>query len=171
MKYFSTIKWRASDTFHNNNKQLHMSQFAEPSIFISYVFNTVSEAKITKVFENLGCGKIARVDIVNKGDHQSVYIHFSEWVDDEQSTAIREGLNQAQELQVVHDHYGHFWKIQKCRKREKMQHAKPYVVFGAAKEAAKEVHEEATESPAEKPKTVKKLKTKKAAAAEDEDDE
>ena len=143
-----------------------MSQFAEPSIFISYVFNTVSEAKITKVFENLDCGKIARVDIVNKGDHQSVYIHFSEWFDDEPSTAIREGLNQEQELQVVHDHYGHFWKIQKCRKREKKQHAKPYVVFGAAKE----VHEEAAESPAEKPKTVKKLKTKKA-AAEDEDDE
>lgn len=144
-----------------------MSQFAEPSIFILFVFTTVSEAKIRKVFENLGCGKIARVDLVNKGDHQSVYIHFSEWFDDKQSTAIRKGLDQEQELQVVHDHHGHFWKIQKCRKREKKQHAKPYVVFGAAKD----VHEEEAieEAPAEKPKTVKKLKTKKA-ATEDVDE-
>lgn len=119
-----------------------MSQFAEPSIYISFMFKTVSEPKIRKVFENLGCGTIARVDTVDKGNHQSVYIHFSEWGDDEQSVAIREGLNQEQELQVVHDHQGHFWKIKKLRKREKKQHAKPYVVFGAAPKKASAAEEE-----------------------------
>lgn len=108
--------------------------FAEPSIYISWMFTTVSEAKIRKVFENLGCGEIGRIDIVNKGEFQSVYIHFNEWFDDEASVNIREGLNQEQELQVVYDDKGWFWKIKKCRKREKKQHAKPYVKFGPPKE-------------------------------------
>ena len=99
------------------------------SICLPWVYHGTSEKKVYSVFKNLGCGTIDNIHFLEAGDHQIVFVNFSDWSTDEASTEMREALENGEQVQVVYDEPW-YWKVSMCRKREKKQHAKPYVKFG-----------------------------------------
>jgi len=88
---------------------------SQPSLCIPRVFNNITEVRIRKVFDDLGLGKISRIDIKErkneKGDSfKRVYVHFDKWFWNEDAQAARIKLVSGKEIKIVYDNPW-FWKV------------------------------------------------------------
>jgi hypothetical protein len=88
---------------------------SQPSLCIPRVFNNITEARIRQVFDDLGLGKISRIDIKErkseKGDSfKRVYVHFDKWFWNEDAQAARRKLVSGKEIKIVYDNPW-FWKV------------------------------------------------------------
>jgi hypothetical protein len=88
---------------------------SQPSLCIPRVFNNITETKIRQVFDELGLGKISRIDIKErkneKGDTvKRVYVHFEKWFWNESAQSARRKLISGKEIKIVYDNPW-FWKV------------------------------------------------------------
>jgi hypothetical protein len=88
---------------------------SQPSLCIPRVFNNITEARIRQVFDDLGLGKISRIDIKerksDKGEtFKRVYVHFDKWFWNEDAQAARRKLISGKEVKIVYDNPW-FWKV------------------------------------------------------------
>lgn len=88
---------------------------SQPSLCIPRVFNNITEPRIRQVFDDLGLGKISRVDIVErkneKGDSfKRLYVHFEKWFWNEDAQSARRKLVSGKEIKIVYDNPW-FWKV------------------------------------------------------------
>lgn len=88
---------------------------SQPSLCIPRVFNNITETKIRQVFDELGLGKISRIDIKErkneKGDSvKRVYVHFEKWFWNESAQSARRKLISGKEIKIVYDNPW-FWKV------------------------------------------------------------
>ena len=88
---------------------------SQPSLCIPRVFNNITEARIRLVFNDLGLGKISRIDIKErkneKGDSfKRVYVHFDNWFWNEDAQSARRKLVSGKEIKIVYDNPW-FWKV------------------------------------------------------------
>lgn len=87
----------------------------EPSICIPYVFSSVNQFKIKKIFEKiLGNGTIKNIIFIKKVDikgksYNRVFIHFNKWLNDERIQNIRQRLLDGVCIKIVYDDHL-FWK-------------------------------------------------------------
>lgn len=88
---------------------------SQPSLCIPRVFNNITEARIRQVFDEIGLGKISRIDLKErkneKGDSfKRVYVHFEKWFWNEDAQAARRKLISGKEIKIVYDNPW-FWKV------------------------------------------------------------
>lgn len=88
---------------------------SQPSLCIPRVFNNITDSKIRQVFDELGLGRISRIDIKErkneKGDPvKRVYIHFEKWFWNENAQSARKKLISGKEIKIVYDNPW-FWKV------------------------------------------------------------
>ena len=88
---------------------------SQPSLCIPRVFNNITEARIRQVFDELGLGKISRVDVKERKNEKGesfkrVYVHFEKWFWNEDAQAARRKLVSGKEIKIVYDNPW-FWKV------------------------------------------------------------
>ena len=88
---------------------------SQPSLCIPRVFNNITEHRIRQVFDDLGLGKISRIDIKERKNEKGesfkrVYIHFDKWFWNEDAQAARRKLVSGKEIKIVYDNPW-FWKV------------------------------------------------------------
>ena len=88
---------------------------SQPSLCIPRVFNNITEARIRQVFDDLGLGKISRIDIKERKSEKGetfrrVYVHFDKWFWNEDAQAARRKLISGKEVKIVYDNPW-FWKV------------------------------------------------------------
>ena len=88
---------------------------SQPSLCIPRVFNNITEARIRQVFDDLGLGKISRLDIKERKSEKGetfkrVYVHFDKWFWNEDAQAARRKLVSGKEIKIVYDNPW-FWKV------------------------------------------------------------
>ncbi len=88
---------------------------SQPSLCIPRVFNNITEARIRQVFDDLGLGKISRIDIKERKNEKGesfkrVYVHFDKWFWNEDAQAARRKLVSGKEIKIVYDNPW-FWKV------------------------------------------------------------
>jgi hypothetical protein len=88
---------------------------SQPSLCIPRVFNNITEHRIRQVFDDLGLGKISRIDIKERKNEKGesfkrVYVHFDKWFWNEDAQAARRKLVSGKEIKIVYDNPW-FWKV------------------------------------------------------------
>lgn len=88
---------------------------SQPSICIPRVFNNITEPRIRQVFDDLGLGKISRIDVKERRNEKGesfkrVYVHFEKWFWNEDAQAARRKLISGKEIKIVYDNPW-FWKV------------------------------------------------------------
>ena len=88
---------------------------SQPSLCIPRVFNNITETRIRQVFDDLGLGKISRVDVKERKNEKGesfkrVYVHFDKWFWNEDAQAARRKLVSGKEIKIVYDNPW-FWKV------------------------------------------------------------
>ena len=79
------------------------------SLFIPYVFLSITEVRIAYVFENNQLGIVDHVDFVRKTDkfgksYNSAYVHFSQWFNNSMVENFQERvLNPTKDARIVYD--------------------------------------------------------------------
>ena len=99
---------------------------SQPSLCIPRVFNNITEPRIHKVFNELGLGKISRIDIKErkseKGEsYKRVYVHFDKWFWNEDAQAARKKLLSGKEIKIVYDNPW-FWKVSASKWSPRNEH-------------------------------------------------
>ena len=87
---------------------------SEPSLCIPWVFPNITDRRIAYVFKQLHLGEIERIDMVQRDNHQRVFIHFKEWSITRDANAVREKLVKGEEVKLVYDEPW-FWKVSASR--------------------------------------------------------
>ena len=88
---------------------------SQPSLCIPRVFNNVTEARIRRVFDEIGLGKIRSIDIKERKNEKGesfkrVFVHFEKWFWNEDAQAARRKLISGKEVKIVYDNPW-FWKV------------------------------------------------------------
>ena len=88
---------------------------SQPSLCIPRVFKNITEVRIRQVFDDLGLGKISRIDIKERKNEKGelfkrVYVHFDKWFWNEDAQAARRKLVSGKEIKIVYDNPW-FWKV------------------------------------------------------------
>jgi hypothetical protein len=88
---------------------------SQPSLCIPRVFNNITEARIRKVFDDLGLGSISQIDIKERRSENGeifkrVYVHFDKWFWNGDAQAARRKLITGKEIKIVYDNPW-FWKV------------------------------------------------------------
>ena len=92
---------------------------SEPSLCIPRVFMNINEARIRRVFGELGLGDIKRLDVIpiksDKGPKfNRIFVHFERWNTSEAATAVRDRLLSGKEIKIIYDEPW-FWKVSAYR--------------------------------------------------------
>jgi len=90
-----------------------------PSLCIPRVYPNISEARIRKIFDELGMGVIERVDIISKTTEKGerfnrVFIHMERWFQNSNASVARERLLGGKDIKIVYDDPW-FWKVSAFR--------------------------------------------------------
>jgi hypothetical protein len=90
-----------------------------PSLCIPRVYPNISEARIRKIFDELGMGLIERVDIISKTTEKGerfnrVFIHMERWFQNSNASVARERLLGGKDIKIVYDDPW-FWKVSAFR--------------------------------------------------------
>lgn len=88
---------------------------SQPSVCIPRVFNNITEKRVREVFDELGLGKISRIDIKERTNEKGesfkrVYVHFEKWFWNDDAQAARRKLISGKEIKIVYDNPW-FWKV------------------------------------------------------------
>jgi hypothetical protein len=94
-----------------------------PSLCIPRVFANWTEARIRRVFDDLGMGEIQRIDVVSKSTEKGekfnrVFVHFKRWFSNQNADMARERLLNGKEIKIVYDDPW-FWKVSAYREANK----------------------------------------------------
>jgi hypothetical protein len=102
-----------------------------PSLCIPRVFMNIDEKRIRRIFDELNMGDILRIDVVSKTTEKGekfnrVFIHFKQWLSNQNSDTARERLLNGKEIKIIYDDPW-FWKVSayKAPSRPPRQEAKP----------------------------------------------
>jgi len=87
---------------------------SEPSLCIPWVFPNITDRRVAYVFKQLHLGEIERIDMVQRDNHQRVFIHFKEWSNTRDANTVREKLAKGEEVKLVYDEPW-FWKVSASR--------------------------------------------------------
>ena len=87
----------------------------QPSVCIPRVFNNITETRVRQVFDELGLGKISRIDVKERTSEKGesfkrVYVHFEKWFWNDDAQAVRRKLISGKEIKIVYDNPW-FWKV------------------------------------------------------------
>jgi hypothetical protein len=87
----------------------------QPSVCIPRVFNNITEQRVRQVFDELGLGKISRIDVKERTSEKGesfkrVYVHFEKWFWNDDAQAARRKLISGKEIKIVYDNPW-FWKV------------------------------------------------------------
>ena len=91
-----------------NNNEFKLNQ--QLSLFIPRVFMNITSERIKQIFESLHFGIIKRVDLVNQGKYNRVYIHFEQWYNNSTNTNFQKRIVNKEPVRVVYDD-PYFWII------------------------------------------------------------
>ena len=94
-----------------------------PSLCIPRVFANWTEARIRRVFDDLGMGELQRIDVVSKTTEKGekfnrVFVHFKRWFANQNADMARERLLNGKEIKIVYDDPW-FWKVSAYREANK----------------------------------------------------
>ena len=98
-----------------------------PSLCIPRVFANWTEARIRRVFDELGMGEILRIDVVGKNTGKGekfnrVFVHFKRWFSNQNADMARERLLNGKDIKIVYDDPW-FWKVSAYREpTKKVEH-------------------------------------------------
>lgn len=97
-------------------KQTKMSS-SNMSLCIPRVFPNITWKRVKEVFEELGLGKVERVDMVNKTNEKGekfkrVFVHFKHWNKGKTVQAVKDKLESGDFVKIVYDDPW-FWKVYK----------------------------------------------------------
>jgi len=104
-----------------------------PSFYIPRVFKNITQDRVSGVFENLGFGRVDRVDFVprrtgNGDEYNAVYVHFASMTD---STMVRRFLDRLHDAEnpprVVYDDPWYWIVLENKPKQARTQ--KAYIEF------------------------------------------
>ena len=92
---------------------------SEPSLCIPRVFMNINEARIRRVFGELGLGDIKKLVVIpiksDKGPKfNRIFVHFERWNTSEAATAVRDRLLSGKEIKIIYDEPW-FWKVSAYR--------------------------------------------------------
>ena len=96
-----------------------LSSPSEPSLCIPRVFMNINEARIRRVFGELGLGDIKKLVVIpiksDKGPKfNRIFVHFERWNTSEAATAVRDRLLSGKEIKIIYDEPW-FWKVSAYR--------------------------------------------------------
>jgi len=93
------------------------------SLYIPHVFNNINETRIADVFEKkVGFGQISKIDMVSKvgkdgkQTYKSVYIHFTNWNDNDATRAFQKEMTENGKAKVNYDDPW-FWLVLEYKKK------------------------------------------------------
>ena len=94
------------------------------AVRIGYVFRNISGDRIANIFNELGLGKVVKIDFTERTDRQGtpyylVHVHI-EWNTEDQTKHFRAALERGEEVKIVYDEPW-FWKVTKPRERRQPQ--------------------------------------------------
>jgi hypothetical protein len=114
------------------------------SLYIPRVFRNITKERIESVFENLGFGRVRRVDLINKENsdlerYNSAYVHFEEWFDTPANRAFQERVvDSERDARVVYDDPWYWIVLENKTKKRSAGDRKPCINIG-------QVHEDRNE--------------------------
>jgi hypothetical protein len=119
---------------NNGTKPVRVPQPIIFSICIPRVFNNISEARIRSIMYSLEFGFVERVDMAGKTDkngneYNVVFVHFSNWNNSQEAMAVREKLEQGNQVKIVYD-TPWYWMISmshSVRKEPEVTRPKAYI--------------------------------------------
>ena len=88
------------------------------AVRIGYVFRNISDHRIANIFNELGLGKVVKIDFTERTDREGtpynlVHVHI-EWNTEEHTKQFCEALERGEEVKIVYDDPW-FWKVTKPR--------------------------------------------------------
>lgn len=138
-----------SKTFQNSQRMSSFTSLSslsksEPSLCIPWVFPNITDRRVAYVFNQLHLGEIERIDMVQRDNHQRVFIHFKEWSNTRDANAVREKLVKGEEVKLVYDEPW-FWKVSASRvnkpKPQRADKPKPRIELDCPPRKPKTFHE------------------------------
>jgi hypothetical protein len=88
-----------------------------PSLFIPFVFENISESRIYRIFDELALGRISRIDIVPRRNtnasgkrFNNVIIRFEYWYENREAEEARRRIENGKEIKIVY-YKEYFWKV------------------------------------------------------------
>jgi len=104
----------------NITEDLTNLDITQPSLCIPRVFYYLTESRIREVFDDLGLGKLNRVDLIDRRNERGevfklVYIHFEKWYWNEQAQYVRKTLIAGKEVKIVYEFPLPPWKVSASR--------------------------------------------------------
>ena len=95
-----------------------------PAVRIGYVFRNIKYHLIANIFNELGLGKVVKIDFTERTDREGtpyhlVHVHI-EWNTEEHTKQFCEALERGEEVKIVYDDPW-FWKVTKPRERPQHQ--------------------------------------------------
>jgi hypothetical protein len=119
---------------NNGTKPVRVPQPIIFSICIPRVFKNISEARIRSIMYSLEFGFVERVDMAGKTDkngneYNVVFVHFSNWNNSQEAMAVREKLEQGNQVKIVYD-TPWYWMISmshSVRKEPEVTRPKAYI--------------------------------------------
>jgi hypothetical protein len=90
---------------------------SNPSLFIPFVFENISETRIYRIFDELALGRISRIDIVPRRNtnasgkrFNNVIIRFEYWYENREAQEARRRIGDGKEVKIVY-YKEYFWKV------------------------------------------------------------
>jgi hypothetical protein len=98
---------------------------SNPSLFIPFVFENISESRIHRIFDELALGRISRINIVPRRNtnesgkrFNNVIIHFKYWYENREAQEARRRIENGKEIKIVY-YKEYFWKVSAYRPKTK----------------------------------------------------
>ena len=105
-----------TNTIEQFNQVLAADDVSSPSICIPRTFANTTREKVQSVFDELNLGEVKRIDMIDRtspdgSEVKRIFIHFTAWNTDEQSTIARNRLLNGGDIKIVYDRpRPWFWK-------------------------------------------------------------
>ncbi len=110
------------------------------AVRIGYVFRNINEYRIAGIFQELGLGKVIKIDFTERTDREGtpynlVHVHI-EWNTEDHTKQFCAALERGEEVKVIYDDPW-FWKVTKPRERPQQvkkpaSRPTPRLVFSSA---------------------------------------
>jgi hypothetical protein len=108
---------------------------SNPSLFIPFVFENISESRIYRIFDELALGRISRIDIVPRRNtnatgkqFNNVIIHFEYWYENREAERARRRIEDGKEIKIVY-YKEYFWKVSAYRPKTRPVTTGPRLIF------------------------------------------
>lgn len=108
---------------------------SNPSLFIPFVFENISNSRIYRIFDELALGRISRIDIVPRRNtnasgkrFNNVIIRFEYWYENREAEEARRRIEEGKEIKIVY-YKDYFWKVSAYRPKTRPVTTAPRLIF------------------------------------------